>query len=240
MTYRLYYWPGIPGRGEFVRLALEAAGADYVDVARADEAAGGGVASLMAAMNDPSNRSPPFAPPFLVDGDLVIGQTAAILHHLGPRLGLAPEDEAGRLWLHQLQMTVMDLVKDAHDAHHPVGPSLYYEEQKPEAARAAALFLKERTPKFMGYFETVLQRNGGRHIVGDRLTYMDLSLLHVLDGLRYAFPKAMAHREAEWPGLVALARRVADHPRVAAYLASDRSIPQNENGIFRHYPELDA
>jgi glutathione S-transferase len=240
MTYQLFYWPNIPGRGEFVRLALEAAGADYVDVARQDEASGGGVPALLKAMSDPANPHPPYAPPFLVDGAVTVAQSANILLYLGVRLGLAPEDEVGRLWLHQVQLTVADLVSEAHDVHHPVGSGLYYEDQKPEAARAAAGFLKERTPKFMGWFETVLRRNGGAFMVGQALTYADTSLFHVVEGLRYAFPRATARQEADWPGLVALCDRVADHPKVAAYLASDRRIPENEMGIFRHYPELDG
>ena len=42
MVYELHYWPRIQGRGEFVRLALEQAGAEYVDVARGPKSSGGG------------------------------------------------------------------------------------------------------------------------------------------------------------------------------------------------------
>ena len=240
MTYELYYWPGIQGRGEFVRLALEAAGADYVDVARR-RGRGRGMPALKAILEDEDLDHPPFAPPFLKDGDLVIGQTAAILLYLGPRLGLAPADEPGRLWTHQLQLTIADLVDEAHDTHHPVGADLYYEEQKPEAARRAASFRRERMPKFLGWFERVLARNpkGSDHLVGDALTYADLSLFQVVEGLSYAFPRSMKRLLPDIPRVAALHERVARHPRIRAYLASDRRIAFNESGIFRHYPELD-
>lgn len=234
----LYYWPEIQGRGEFVRLALEAAGVPYRDVAR--EA--GGMHAMMRLLDGPEVRTPSFAPPFLRDGDILVGQVAAILHHLAPRLGLAPDDPAGRLWLHQIQLTVTDFVAEIHDTHHPVGSGLYYEDQKPEAGRRAAEFRAERIPKFMGWFETILARNpaGPGHLVGDRLTHADTSLFQLVEGLRYAFPKAMAKGEAAWPKAVALHDRVAALPRIAAYCRSDRRIPFNENGIFRAYPELDG
>lgn len=239
MSYELYYWPGIQGRGEFVRLALEAAGADYIDVARRR---GRGMPALMAILDAENLDHPPFAPPFLKDGDLVIGQTAAILLYLGPRLGLVPADEPGRLWTHQLQLTIADLVGEAHDTHHPVGAGLYYEDQKPEAARRAAAFRSERMTKFLGWFERVLARNpnGSDHLVGDALTYADLSLFQVFEGLSYAFPKSMKRLAPDISRVAALHARVARHKRIRAYLASDRRIPFNESGIFRHYPELDA
>ena len=240
MTYELYYWPGIQGRGEFVRLALEAAGADYVDVARS-RGRGRGVPALMAMLDDEGLAHPPFAPPFLKDGDLVIGQTAAILLYLGPRLGLAPADEPGRLWTHQLQLTIADLVAETHDTHHPVGASLYYEDQKPEAARRASCFRGERMPKFLDWFELVLTRNpnGGDHLVGDGLTYADLSLFQVFEGLSYAFPHGMERLLPGIPQVAALHEKVARHPRIRAYLDSGRRVPFNQSGIFRHYPELD-
>jgi glutathione S-transferase len=241
VTYELYYWPSIQGRGEFVRLALEAAGAPYVDVAR-EKGPGRGVGALMSLLNDPTQVRPPFAPPFLKDGDLLIAQTANILAYLGPRLGLAPEDDAGRLFAHQLQLTVTDLVAEAHDTHHPVGGGLYYEDQKPEAARNAASFRTERMGKYLGYFESVLVANpdGDAHLVGAGLTYPDLSLFQVIEGLRYAFPKAMAAQETDWPKAIAVRDAVAAHPKVSPYLASKRRIPFNEEGIFRRYPELDG
>ena len=225
----------IQGRGEFVRLALEAAGAAYTDVARRD-----GSDAMLKRMADKSLLTPPFAPPFLEDGSQVVAQVAAILSHLGPKLGLVPKDAAGRLWTHQLQMTFTDLVAEVHDTHHPVASSLFYEDQKPEAQRRAAEFLAERVPKYLGWFEGILTRNpsGPAHLVGDQLTYADLSAFQVMEGLGYAFPQAMAGRR--WPKLRQLHKHVGALPKVAAYLASERRIPFNENGIFRHYPALDT
>jgi glutathione S-transferase len=239
MRYELYYWPGIQGRGEFVRLALEEAGADYDDVARLS-GRGKGVAAMMRLMKGDAGRRPPFAPPFLKAGNLVVGQTANILHYLGPRLGLAPKAEAGRLWAHQLQLTVTDFVAEVHDTHHPIAVELYYQDQKPEAKRRTAHFLAERVPKFMDYFERVLAANGTGHgwMIGRSLTYVDLSMFQLVAGLRYAFPRTLREREGRWPGLVALHDKVAARPNAAAYLASERRIPFNEDGIFRHYPEL--
>jgi glutathione S-transferase len=240
MTYELYYWPEIQGRGEFVRLALEQAGADYIDVARG-AGADQGVKALMRGLKDPDALHPPFAPPYLRDGDIVIGQMAAILFYLGARLDLAPGDEAGRLWTHQIQLTLADLVAEAHDTHHPVGVSLYYEDQKPEALRRAEEFRRARTPKFFGWLERILDRNPAKSgwLVGEALTYSDLSAFQVVEGLRYAFPHATAHALQAAPGLSALAARVRELPRIKAYLASDRRIAFNRDGIFRHYPELD-
>jgi glutathione S-transferase len=242
VRYELYYWPEIPGRGEFVRLALEAGGADYVDVARQPKGSGGGVKALMALIEDESLALAPFAPPFLKAGKLVIAQTALILEYLGPRLNLVPEDEESRIVAHQLMLTIADAVVEAHDVHHPIGASLYYEDQKPEAARRAQLFISERIPKFLSYFERALDRNAaskGEHFVGQALSYVDLSMFQLLGGLDYAFPKAMAAQTEDIPHLRALERRVAAEPRVAAYLASERRLPFNQQGIFRHYPELD-
>ena len=241
MRYELYYWPGIQGRGEFVRLALEAAGADYVDVARLS-GRGRGVDAMIRFLEAEDRQRAPFAPPFLKAGDLVVAQTANILHYLGPRLALAPKTEAGRLWVHQLQLTVTDFVAEIHDTHHPIASSLYYHQQKPEAKRRTAHFLDERIPKFLGYFEQVLGANstGRGHMVGRALTYVDLSMFQLVAGLRYAFPRKMATVERRYPGLAALHDKVAARPQVAAYLASARRIPFNEDGVFRHYPELDG
>ena len=235
MRYELYYWPSIQGRGEFVRLALEEAGADYLDVARDD------MQKMLDVLEDSSQPRPPFAPPFLRAGRKVIAQTANILHFLGPRLELVPASEPTRLWIHQLQLTVEDLVVDVHETHHPAGAGRYYDEQKQEAKRRAAYFTRERATELLGYFETVLARNpGGRgHMVGRALTYADLSMFQVVAGLRYAFPRMMARLEPSIPRLVSLHDRVARRPNIAAYLDSERRIAFNEDGIFRHYPELD-
>jgi glutathione S-transferase len=236
MRYQLFYWPEIQGRGEFVRLALEDAGAAYDDVARSK----GGMNRMLAMMDGGRDKHPPFAPPFLKAGRLVIAQSANILFYLGARLKLAPRDEAGRLWLHQLQLTVTDFVKEAHDTHHPLGGELYYEDAKPEAKRYSENFLKTRVPKYLGYFETVLKKSGGPHVLGRKFSYVDLSLFQLVEGLRYAFPKAMKPVERKLPGVVALHDRVAQRPRLKAYFGSKRRIAFNEMGIFRHYPELDA
>lgn len=242
MRYELYYWPGIQGRGEFVRLALEAGGADRVDVGNASEKDGYGMPALMHFLQDASVQRPPFAPPYLKAGKLIVAQVANILQYLGPKLKLVPADGATRLWAHQLQLTITDIVAEAHDSHHPVGTGLYYEEQKAEAWRRSQEFTRERIPKFLGYFERVLERNpqGPEHLVGARLSYVDLSMYQLLSGLQYAFPKTMKQRSPKWPRLLALQARVAAHPRIAAYLASDRRLAFSEDGIFRHYPELEA
>lgn len=242
MTCELYYWPGIQGRGEFVRLALEEAGLDYVDVAKdaaGEEAAGN---NLMRIMQNLKLRHPPFALPVLKTDELLISQTANILMYLGAHYGLAPADEAGRLWAHQLQLTLADWVVETHDAHHPLGATEYYEDQKAEARKRAALFLTHRLPKFLGYFEMVLQRNpmGGGFLVGKALSYADLSLFQVIAGLRYAFPRAMSRIASDYPAVMSLHNHVAERPHIAAYLASSRRLPFNEDGLFRHYPELDA
>jgi len=234
MRYELYYWPGIQGRGEYVRLALEEADADYADVARGAR----GMAAMTGMMEEGSG-TPPFAPPFLKAGKLVIGQTANILLYLGSRHGLAPKAEAGRLWVHQLQLTVADLVLEIHDTHHPLGPSLYYEDQRAPAKKRSEEFWNERVPKYLGYFEELLQNHGGAYLTGRRLTYADLSLFQIVEGLRYAFPKRMKAFERKIPGLIGLHDRVAIRPNIKAYLASDRRIAFNEDGIFRRYKALD-
>jgi glutathione S-transferase len=238
MGYELYYWPTIQGRGEFVRLALEEAGADYVDVARHR----GGVAAMQRLMDGAVAAHPPFAPPFLKDGNVLIGQTANILLYLGRRHGLAPRDEAGRMWAHQLQLTIADSVDEAHDTHHPIASGLYYEDQRAEARRRAADFIANRIPKYLGYFEQVLESNpqGDRHLIRRRVSYCDLSLFQLVAGLRHAFPRAMTRLEPGFARIIALHDRVAGRPHIDAYLKSPRRIAFNEQGIFRHYPELDA
>ena len=240
MMYALYYWPTIQGRGEFVRLALEEAGAPYRDVAR-EQGKGAGVTSLLHFLQGCAVARPPFAPPFLRAGKLIIGQTANILEFLGPRHSLAPSGQRGRLWIHELQLTIADLVAEVHDTHHPVAVSLYYEDQKKEARRKAADFLKNRMPKYLGYFEKILASNarGNRYFLGPKLSYADLSLFQIVAGLSYAFPESMTRAARKYRHLFGLHARIQERPRIAAYLASPRRIAFNEDGIFRRYPELD-
>ncbi len=237
MAYELFYWPGIPGRGEFVRLALEEAGADYTDVAREQ-----GTREMMALWDGADIVRPSFAPPFLRHGKRIIGQTANILLYLGSRLGLAPKPEADWMWTHQIQLTIIDFVVEAHDVHHPLGGDFYYEDQKPESLRRAENFRAVRLPRHLDWLETILARNpkGDKHLVGGRLTYADLSLFHLVEGLTYAFPTAMARELKAMPRVVALHDRVAERPRINAYRASARFLSFNNDGIFRHYPELDG
>ncbi|HKL77176.1 MAG TPA: glutathione S-transferase [Gammaproteobacteria bacterium] len=239
MAYRLYYWPTIPGRGEFVRLALEAAGVAYQDVGRAADGADFGAVSAVLWGEEPG--PPAFAPPALDTGGHLLAQTANILLYLGAHHDLAPKGERGRLWVHQLQLTIADFVTEIHDTHHPIGAELYYEEQKPEAARRAAVFREHRLSKFLGYFERVLADSGeGGWLAGAGFSYADLSLFQVVAGLRYAFPTAMGRAEYDTPRVTLVHDRVARMPAIATYLASPRRLPFNEDGIFRHYPELDG
>ena len=242
MRYELYYWPGIQGRGEFVRLALEEADADYVDIAQEPERKGGGVAALMRLLDGRKVATPPFAPPFLKAGRSIIGQTANILLYLGARHGLTPKSEAGCLWAHQLQLTIADLVQEVHDTHHPISGNLYFKEQRTAAVRRAGDFRKTRLPKYLGHFERVLAVNpaGRGYLVGARLTYPDLSLFQVVAGLRYAFPNAMTRLEKRHPRVVAVHDKVAARPRIARYLGSARRQPFCDEDIFRRYPALDA
>jgi glutathione S-transferase len=239
--YELYYWPTIQGRGEFVRLAFEEAGVPYIDVGRLPEDEGGGEDTIERVLEQKQRGPRPFALPALMVGDFVLSQTAAILDWLAPRVGLAPNDAEGRAWALELQLTIADLVTEAHDSHHPIGSGLYYEDQRKEATRRSEDVVKNRLPKFLSHFEAALRENpaGSDHLVGDRLTYVDLSLFQLMSGLDYQFPRAMKRLEKSTPLSRALQRRVAARPRIAAYLASPRRIPFNQMGIFRHYPELD-
>lgn len=236
-SYQLYYWDGLQGRGEFVRLALEEAGVPYADVARLK----GGMPKLMASLDGDKVDHPSYAPPVLKAGDLLIGQTTNILLYLGAKHGLAPRSQQGRLWANQLQLTIADMVAEVHDTHHPISTSKYYEDQKKEAKARARDFREQRIPKFLDYFEGVVQRNPGRggYALGSRLSYVDLSLFQLIEGLNYAFPKTMARLAPSYPGLYALRDKVAQRPNIAAYLRSRRRIPFNKSGIFRHYPELE-
>jgi glutathione S-transferase len=242
MKYELYYWPTIQGRGEFVRLALEEGGADYTDVARGRKEDGEGVPAMMAIMNGTDVERPPYAPPFLKAGKQIVAQTANILFYLGPKLGLAPASEANRIWANQLQLGITDFVLEAHDTHHPISNALYYEDQKTESKKRSELFIANRIPKYLGWYERVLERNSSKKgwLIGAKLSYPDLSLFQMVEGLRYAFPKAMRKAEKDVPRIVELHDKVAERPNIKAYLASPRRIPFNESGIFRRYPELDS
>jgi glutathione S-transferase len=241
MTYELYYWPGLQGRGEFVRLALEEAGASYIDVARGPQTHGLGMTAMTKVLKSKIEPNIPFAPPFLKDGDLIVSHVANILMYLGPKLGLAPKEEPLRYVANGLQLTITDIIAEVHDTHHPIATTLYYEDQKDAAKARSTEFIKHRIPKFMGYFELILKRNpkGDTQVVGDSLTYVDLSLFQLIDGLRYAFPRATRTFHADYPTLTALHDAVRERPNISRYLASKRRIPFNESGIFRHYPELD-
>ena len=237
MRYQLYYWPEIQGRGEFVRLALEEGGASYVDVARRR---GHGRDAMTKFMDRERLKRPPYAPPFLKAGKLIVAQSALILHYLGPRLRLVPRREADRLWALQLQLTITDLVKEIHDTHHPISTALYYEDQRPAAKRYSREFWRHRVQKLLGYFEDVLKQSGGLYVFGRKVSYVDLSLFQIVEGLRYAFPKRMKRFEKKIPGVIALHGRVSKRPRIAAYMASKRRTPFSQWGIYRFYPPLDA
>jgi glutathione S-transferase len=241
MTYELYYWPGIQGRGEFIRLALEEAGAKYVDVALVPEAKGGGVPAILKVLEARRSERPPFAPPILRAGRQLIAQTPNILLFLGGRLKLAPADEAGKLWTNQLQLTISDFYLEIFHTHHPLGDGYAYEEQKSAAKRRTKDFLSVRLPKFLGYFEHVLERNRGRGpwMVGARLSYADLSMAQVIAGLRYAFPSATRKALRNRPRLRALHDKVFERPRIARYVTSGRRLDFNNEDLFRRYPELD-
>lgn len=238
--YRLYYWPHIPGRGEFVRLVLEASGADYIDVGRLPEDEGGGAQAIGEFLAADDDGAPAFAPPVLEHDDLVISQTSNICAYLARRHGLVADDERARLHANQLQLTMQDLLGEAHDTHHPIAVGQYYDDQKDAAVRRADAFVENRMPKFLDYFERAARQDASTpHLVGDELTYVDLSMFHMLRGLAYAFPNAFADQESDVPTLLDLADEVAGREHIAAYLDSDRRIAFNEQGIFRHYPELD-
>ncbi|MFZ5746508.1 MAG: glutathione S-transferase [Pseudomonadota bacterium] len=235
MTYQLWYWPGMQGRGEFVRLPLEAAGIAYRDCAREE-----GVEALIADMSQRAAARGPFAPPYLAFDHIAIAQVAAILLFLGEKHQLAPSAMADRMWLHQVQLTVTDFVAEVHQVHHPVGGGLYYDDQKPEAARFAREFREERMPKYLGWFEHAATISSGDWLIDHRWSYADCSIFQLIEGLRYMFPKRMATLEPQLPALVRIHDLVADLPGIRAYLASDRRQAFNPDGIFRHYPELDA
>lgn len=181
-SYELIYWPSIPGRGEFIRLALEEAGVEYTDkaVTSADEAVKD-VQAQTTGTGD-ANNPPTFAPPVLRHDDLYISQTPNILQYIATRHGLAPEG-AGLYHVNALALTILDgLSNEAHDTHHPVGVGLYYEDQKEESRRRAKDYVVNRLPKFFDYLQRVLQgkKSGdGPWLYGGKLTYADLVLFQV-------------------------------------------------------------
>ncbi|GAB3629600.1 glutathione S-transferase [Pandoraea terrae] len=240
MAYELFYWPGLQGRGEFVRLAFEATKTPYVDIVR-EAGPGRGMGEMMSMLRDDSLVEAPFAPPFLRVGDQIIGQTANILQYLGPRLGLAGKDERTQIFTHGLQLTIADLVTEVHDSHHPIASRLYYSAQRNEARKRSADLIDYRVPKFFGYFERVLTNNPSHKgwLVGDALTYADLSLFQVIAGLHFAFPRAMTGFANAYPRCATVHDAVAALPAIAAYLQSPRRVPFNNTGIFRHYKALD-
>jgi glutathione S-transferase len=232
MSYQLWYWPSIPGRGEFVRLALEAAEIEYEDMAREQ-----GAEALIADLQGRGGIRP-FAPPYLVDGELCIGQTAHILAFLADRHDFGAGELEVDLQLIQLQLDITDIVAEVHNVHHPVAAALYYQDQMDAAYEAARHYRDQRLPKYLDHFEAALEENGGPCVLGDRWTHVDTSLFQLMEGLDYMFPNRM--RELDYPRLELCRQAMMEIAGVEQYLASDRRLSFNEDGIFRFYPELDS
>lgn len=239
-TYELFYWPFLQGRGELVRVFFEDAGIDYVDVARQPKTEGGGTEAVLKLVREGQGKIVPYASPIVrIEGEHLVWQSSNILQVVAEREGLLPEGLIARSHLQGLQLTAADLIHEAHDTHHPIATSLTYEEQAEAAAEAAQAFIDQRIPNFLWMFEETLLRSGGDYLLGEDATYADTTLFQAIAGLTYAFPKAMAHYGDQFAHVMAHAEKVKQRPMLAAYLASDRRLPFNEQGIFRHYDALD-
>jgi len=252
--YELLYHPGIPGRGEFIRLAFEAAGVPYTDVANDQKNGYDTVRKICMNQQEESidGNPPVFCPPCLrvpgagQDGKsaLVISQTPNILFYLGERIGMVPEgDEVAKYYVNQVALTALDLNNEVHDTHHPIAVMKYYEDQKDESLKKATDVRENRIPKYLSYFNRVLKHNqpsgNGKYLVGDRLTYADTTVWQLLDGCFFAFPKEMAARTKEYPDLlVTFYENIKTEHGVKEYLRSERRLKYSM-GVFRHYPELD-
>ncbi|KAH7124233.1 glutathione transferase [Dactylonectria macrodidyma] len=248
VPYDLIYWPTVPGRGEAVRLMLEEAGASYTDTAVEENCIELVMAQTSKTNTGDASNPPPFAPPILKHGNLLIHQLPNILQYLSTRLGLAPtydDENNGIFHVNQLALTALDgLSNEAHDVHHPISVDFYYEDQKEAAKKRAENYIDSRLPKFIGYFERVLKGEAsgeGPWLYGGALSYADLVLFQCIDGLKFAFPKALAKMEEskEYEGVFKLYGAVKERPRIKEYLASDRRLKYG-NGLWRHYPELDS
>jgi len=232
----LIYWPSLPGRGEYVRLLLEALTLPYTDLARAE-----GAAAVVEARGAADPGPPAFAPPMLVDDGLQaprrIAQTSAILQYVDDTYGPWGDRAVDRYDKLQVMLTLMDVVSEAHDTHHPLDVGSAYEAQAEAAKARAAAFQQTRIPRWIAHFERIATAGDGEGLLGGR-SFVDLALAHTLAGLAYAFPAATAAAREEAPTLTRIAAAAFAEPAVAAYLASERRLPFGQTGIFRFYPEL--
>jgi glutathione S-transferase len=185
-VFELIYWPGDPGRAEHIRLALEYAGAKYIDTALSKDA----LTTVLAQISDDqlgdSLNPPCYAPPILRHGQLAINQTPNVLLYLGPKLGLVPgidENPNNLFRVNALALSALDgLSNEVHNCHHPISTSLYYEEQKDESIRASTAWVTKRLPIFLAYFQKVLSGEAsgqGPWLFGGKTSYADLVLYHV-------------------------------------------------------------
>ncbi|UKZ79166.1 hypothetical protein TrVFT333_006916 [Trichoderma virens FT-333] len=225
--YELIYWPGIPGRGEVVRLLFEDAGVAYIDTAKGDNAVPTTL-SYMDSSNLGDEKNPPvFAPPVLKHGELVINQLSNILLYLAPKLGLGPASGDGVYHLNSIALTILDgLCVEVHDTHHPIATHKYYEDQKEEAKLRAKAFREERLPKYLTYVQRLLDaKTSGEGC---------------LDGTKFAFPQTVEKlkKSGKYDGVFKLYDAVKERPNIKAYLESDKRIDYSD-GIWRHYPELE-